>query len=134
MPKYTYQVRDEQGKTFTGSYTTDNQDRLRAALQNKGYLVLEITETTGGLFTSRTGTTRRKGGKVPGHMLAFFAEQLSTLIAGGVPLVRAIAPTGQSHAPAAPPRQSRWKAARQRRPACAPVLSPLYDGLFPSGR
>lgn len=96
MPKYTYKVRDEHGKTFTGSYTTDSKDRLRAALQNKGYLVLEITETTGGLFAPReTNTTRRKGGKVPGHVLAFFAEQLSTLIAGGVPLVRAISLLGQ---------------------------------------
>ena len=95
MPKYTYKVRDEQGKTFTGSYTTDNKDRLRAALQNKGYLVLDITETTGGLFSGKNTTTRRKGGKVPGHVLAFFAEQLSTLIAGGVPLVRAVDLLGQ---------------------------------------
>ncbi len=95
MPKYTYRVRDEQGKTFTGSYTTDSKDRLRAALQNKGYLVLDITEATGGLFTSKATTTRRRGGKVPGHVLAFFAEQLSTLIAGGVPLVRAVSLLGQ---------------------------------------
>ncbi|MBP5429722.1 MAG: type II secretion system F family protein [Elusimicrobiaceae bacterium] len=94
MPKYTYKVRDEQGKTFTGSYTTDNKERLITALQNKGYLVLEITEASKGLFASKAGP-RRKGGKVPGHVLAFFAEQLSTLIAGGVPLVRAVALLGQ---------------------------------------
>ena len=94
MPKYTYKVRDEHGKTFTGSYTTDSKDRLRAALQNKGYLVLDITEATGGLFASKQ-TTRKRGGKVPGHVLAFFAEQLSTLIAGGVPLVRAVSLLGQ---------------------------------------
>ncbi|MBR2082652.1 MAG: type II secretion system F family protein [Elusimicrobiaceae bacterium] len=94
MPKYTYKVRDEQGKTFTGSYTTDSKDRLRAALQNKGYLVLDITEATGGLFAPKQ-VTRKRGGKVPGHVLAFFAEQLSTLIAGGVPLVRAVSLLGQ---------------------------------------
>ncbi len=94
MPKYTYKVRDEHGKTFTGSYTTDSIDRLRAALQNKGYLVLDITEVSSGLFAPKT-KTRMKGGKVPGHVLAFFAEQLSTLIAGGVPLVRAITLLGQ---------------------------------------
>ena len=94
MPKYTYRVRDEQGKTFTGSYTTDNKDRLRAALQNRGYLVLDITEATRGLFAAKTDS-RRRGGKVPGHVLAFFAEQLSTLIAGGVPLVRAVTLLGQ---------------------------------------
>lgn len=95
MPKYTYKVRDEQGKTFTGSYTTESPDRLRAALQNKGYLVLDISEATGGLFSSGKTSTRRKGGKVPGHVLAFFAEQLSTLVAGGVPLVRAVSLLGQ---------------------------------------
>ncbi len=96
MPKYTYKVRDEQGRTFTGSYTTDNKDRLRAALQNKGYLVLDISEATGGLFSKVRGEhTRKRGGKVPGHVLAFFAEQLSTLIAGGVPLVRAVSLLGQ---------------------------------------
>ncbi len=94
MPKYTYKVRDEQGKTFTGSYTTDSKDRLRAALQHKGYLVLDITEASSGLFAVKEGT-RRKGGKVPGHVMAFFAEQLSTLIAGGVPLVRAVSLLGQ---------------------------------------
>lgn len=94
MPKYTYKVRDEQGKTFTGSYTTDSKDRLRAALQNRGYLVLDITEATRGLFAAKAQTTRR-GGKVPGHVLAFFSEQLSTLIAGGVPLVRAVTLLGQ---------------------------------------
>ncbi|MCQ2410850.1 MAG: type II secretion system F family protein, partial [Elusimicrobiaceae bacterium] len=36
-----------------------------------------------------------RGGKVPGHVLAFFAEQLSTLIAGGVPLVRGVALLGE---------------------------------------
>lgn len=95
MPKYTYKVKDEHGKIFTGSYTTDSKDRLRAALQNKGYFVLDISEATGGLFSSVKSGARRKGGKVPGHVLAFFAEQLSTLIAGGVPLVRAISLLGQ---------------------------------------
>ena len=94
MPKYTYKVKDEQGKVFTGSYTTDNKDRLRAALQNRGYLVLDITEATRGLFAPKN-EVRRRGGKVPGHILAFFAEQLSTLIAGGVPLVRAVTLLGQ---------------------------------------
>jgi type IV pilus assembly protein PilC len=48
------------------------------------------------LFSSvKENASRRKGGKVPGHVLAFFAEQLSTLIAGGVPLVRAISLLGQ---------------------------------------
>ena len=60
MPKYTYKVRDEQGRTFTGSYTTDNKDRLRAALQNKGVL-LEEDEPLGYCVTSADSSIRHVG-------------------------------------------------------------------------
>jgi len=95
MPKYTYTVRDENGKTLHGTYETDNRERLVLALQRKGYLVLSVTEASaaGGLFAK--GKKRKVGGKVPGHVLAFFAEQLSTLISGGVPLVRAVQLLGE---------------------------------------
>lgn len=95
MAKYTYVVKDMSGKTLRGSAETDNSDRLVHALQNKGYIVLEVKEgASSGLF-SKTGGPKYRGGKVPGHVLAFFAEQLSTLIAGGVPLVRAIQLLGE---------------------------------------
>ena len=94
MPRYTYKVRDQRGQTFTGSCTADSKDLVRTALQNKGFLVLDITESARGLFATKQ-SSRKRGGKVPGHVLAFFAEQLSTLIAGGVPLVRAMALLGQ---------------------------------------
>ena len=90
MPKYTYVVKDVNGKTMRGTAETDSSDRLVHALQNKGYIVLEVKEGSSvGLFSKASGP-KYYGGKVPGHVLAFFAEQLSTLIAGGVPLVRAI--------------------------------------------
>ena len=95
MAKYTYVVKDMSGKTLRGSAETDNSDRLVHALQNKGYIVLEVKEgASSGLF-SKAGGPKYRGGKVPGHVLAFFAEQLSTLIAGGVPLVRAIQLLGE---------------------------------------
>lgn len=95
MAKYTYVVKDVNGKTLRGSAETDNSERLVHALQNKGYIVLEIKEGgKGGLFSS-SSSKKYYGGKVPGHALAFFAEQLSTLIAGGVPLVRAVQLLGE---------------------------------------
>ena len=95
MPKYTYTVRDENGKTLHGSYETDSREKIIIALQKKGYLVLSVTEAgaAGGLFAK--GGSRKTGGKVKGHVLAFFAEQLSTLISGGVPLVRAVQLLGE---------------------------------------
>jgi type IV pilus assembly protein PilC len=96
MQKYTYTVRDANGKTLKGSVSADNREKVILALQNKGYLVLEVKEGTGGgLFGGGGGAPRKRGGKVPGHVLAFFAEQLSTLIAGGVPLVRAVSLLGE---------------------------------------
>lgn len=97
MQKYTYTVRDADGKTLKGSITADNREKVILALQNKGYLVLEVNEGAGGggLFGGGSSSARKRGGKVPGHVLAFFAEQLSTLIAGGVPLVRAVSLLGE---------------------------------------
>ena len=96
MQKYTYTVRDANGKTLRGSIISDNKEKVILALQNKGYLVLEIKEKSGGLFGGgSSGATRKRSGKVPGHVLAFFAEQLATLIAGGVPLVRAVSLLGE---------------------------------------
>lgn len=94
MQKYTYTVRDENGKTLRGSISSDNREKVILALQNKGYLVLDVQAGGGGLFSGGKGM-RKRGGKVPGHVLAFFAEQLATLIAGGVPLVRAVSLLGE---------------------------------------
>jgi len=95
MAKYTYTVKDVNGKLLRGSAETDSSDRLVQALQNKGFVVLEVREGMGGGLFSKKGGKKYYGGKVPGHVLAFFAEQLSTLIAGGVPLVRAVQLLGE---------------------------------------
>lgn len=92
MQKYTYLVKDSDGKSHKGTVTADSREKVIFALQNKGYLVLDVHEGSGRIFG---GGARRRGGKVPGHVLAFFAEQLSTLIAGGVPLVRAVSLLGE---------------------------------------
>ncbi|MBR3603349.1 MAG: type II secretion system F family protein [Elusimicrobiaceae bacterium] len=90
MQKYSYVVKDGNGKTLKGSINAESRDRVIFALQNKGYIILEVRDgSSSGLF-GKTAGTKKVGGKVPGHVLAFFAEQLSTLIAGGVPLVRAV--------------------------------------------
>lgn len=94
MQKYTYTVKDANGKTLRGSVSASDRDKVIVALQNKGYLVLDVQAGGGGMFNKPKGT-RKRGGKVPGHVMAFFAEQLSTLIAGGVPLVRAISLLGE---------------------------------------
>ncbi len=90
MQKYSYVVKDSTGKTRKGSINAESRDRVIFALQNKGFIILEVKEGAASLF-GKTAGAKKVGGKVSGHVLAFFAEQLSTLIAGGVPLARAIA-------------------------------------------
>lgn len=90
MQKYTYIVKDGNGKTLKGSINSESRDRVIFALQNKGYIILDVREGSGGSLFGKSSGAKTVGHKVPGHVLAFFAEQLSTLIAGGVPLVRAV--------------------------------------------
>lgn len=93
MQKFTYIVKDTEGKTLKGTIPAESKEKVIFALQNKGYIILEVREGTGGMLGG--GGPKKHSGKVPGHVLAFFAEQLSTLIAGGVPLVRAISLLGE---------------------------------------
>lgn len=95
MRRYTYTVKDANGKTLRGTVSADDKERVIVALQNKGYLVLDVQEGGGSALFGRSTGTRRRGKKVAGHVMAFFAEQLSTLIAGGVPLVRAVSLLGE---------------------------------------
>ena len=95
MQKYSYVVKDRSGKTLKGSISAESKERVIFALQNKGFIILEVREGGGPSLFGKTAGRKQVGGKVPGHVLAFFDEQLSTLIAGGVPLVRAISLLGE---------------------------------------
>ncbi len=91
MKKFSYIVQDGMGKTFKGSLSAESRDKAVLALQEKGFIILEVKE--GGKAAGPVG--KKFGGKVPNHVMAFFGEQLSTLISGGVPLVRAISLLGE---------------------------------------
>lgn len=89
MPRFIYTVQDAEGNVTTGAMEGDDEDVVISALQSKGYFILSVQsekEKTRGLFS----LTKKAEGKVSGRELVFFGEQLSTLVAGGVPLVRAL--------------------------------------------
>lgn len=92
MAKFTYTVRDLEGKIFKGSIDAPNKNQAIDYLQSKGVMVIDVTAAVMSKGVFGFGTSKAAIGSVKpaGHVLAFFAEQLSTLIAGGVPLVRAI--------------------------------------------
>lgn len=93
MAKFTYTVRDLEGKIYKGSLDAPNRNQAIDYLQSRGLMVVDVSLASigkgklGGLFNNKVSIGNVKPA---GHVLAFFAEQLSTLIAGGVPLVRAI--------------------------------------------
>lgn len=89
MPRFIYTVQDAEGNVTTGAMEAEDEDAVISALQNKGYFILSIQsekESAKGLFS----LTKKAEGKVSGRELVFLGEQLSTLVAGGVPLVRAL--------------------------------------------
>ena len=89
MARFIYTVQDAEGNVSTGAMEADDEDAVISALQNKGYFILSIqseSEKAKGLFS----ITKKSGGKVSGRELVFLGEQLSTLVSGGVPLVRAL--------------------------------------------
>src|SRR6202044_2248895 len=62
-------------------------------LQGKGYFILSISADKASAGGSKAV---QGGGKVDLRELVFFAEQLATLLNGGVPLVRALALLGEN--------------------------------------
>ncbi|MBO4675580.1 MAG: type II secretion system F family protein, partial [Elusimicrobiaceae bacterium] len=92
MAKFSYTVKDLEGKIYKGSIEAPDKNQAIDLLQSKGVMVIEVSlaaasKTSIGNFS---GPKTLGSTKPAGHVLAFFAEQLSTLISGGVPLVRAI--------------------------------------------
>ena len=96
MPKFNCTVQDSNGKYIRSSITADTMEKAIYALQAKGFIILEMKpEKTKSSLASMFGSARIGSKKIKGHVLAFFAEQLSTLLSGGVPLIRAISLLGE---------------------------------------
>ncbi|MFA6029052.1 MAG: type II secretion system F family protein [Elusimicrobiota bacterium] len=88
MSKFLYTVQDSKGDTSSGSVEASDENEAINALQGRGFFILSIQaerESPSPLKRLRGGT-----GSVGGRDLAFFGEQLATLLNGGVPLVRGL--------------------------------------------
>lgn len=93
MARYSYTVQDAKGETSSGALEAGDENEAISALQSKGYFILSITTDKA---TSGAGGKSQGGGSVALRDLVFFAEQLSTLLNGGVPLVRALSLLGEN--------------------------------------
>ncbi len=93
MARYSYTVQDSKGETSSGAIEAADENEAINALQAKGYFILSISSDKGGSAAAKSGGG---GGKVAVRDLVFFAEQLATLLNGGVPLVRALSLLGDN--------------------------------------
>ncbi len=94
MARYAYTVQDSKGETSSGALEANNENEAINSLQAKGYFILSIIadKATGPGGSKPAGS----GGTPALRDLVFFAEQLSTLLNGGVPLVRALSLLGEN--------------------------------------
>ncbi|MBI4371767.1 MAG: type II secretion system F family protein [Elusimicrobia bacterium] len=91
MARFSYTIQDGKGETSSGMIEAADENEAVNALQAQGSFILAIrAEQAGG---SAAGG---RGGSVGTRDLVFFAEQLATLLNGGVPLVRALSLLGEN--------------------------------------
>ena len=94
MGRFIYTVQDAQGMVTTGHVNADDEEQAVQSLQIKGLFILAIHSED---VQSKSIFNLKKfnKGKVSGRDLVFFGEQMSTLLGGGIPLVRALSLLGE---------------------------------------
>ena len=84
---YTYEVRDQSGKTISGTIVADSQALVLERLKEQGMVPVKVAlQKKVGLkmeFNVRT--------KVKLKDLAIFSRQFSTMVSSGLPMLRALA-------------------------------------------
>ncbi|MBI5883104.1 MAG: type II secretion system F family protein [Elusimicrobia bacterium] len=95
MARFAYTVQDSKGETISGSLEANDENDAIGVLQGKGYFILSISSDKSARSSlSGKGAAVSSAG-VAERDLVFFAEQLATLLNGGVPLVRALSLLGE---------------------------------------
>ncbi len=92
MAQFNYIVQDSRGESSSGALDANDENEAISLLQGKGYFILSISAVRAAHAASGLA---HSSGKVAARDLIFFAEQLSTLLNGGIPLVRALSLLGE---------------------------------------
>ena len=93
MSRFVYTVQDSKGDTASGALDAADENEAISALQGKGYFILSLQQEKAAPGALDRFKFAGKG--VSTRDLAFFGEQLATLLNGGVPLVRALSLLGE---------------------------------------
>lgn len=87
MPLYSYKVKNEAGKLFTGEAKVDSEEELRRLLLDKGYTPVEIVEKN---VINDISQIRLFKPRVKVKDLAVFCRQFSIVLEAGVPIANAL--------------------------------------------
>ena len=97
MAKFSYTVKNKDGKTLKNIVEAGNKEALVAELQSKGYFIVGVTDLTHAPTTQpkpRSTKKRKrkqlKRNKIKLHDLLVFSRQLATMLKAGVPLTRSL--------------------------------------------
>lgn len=95
MPKYTYIVKDKEGKSFKNVLDAPSQEAAIDRLQKMNYFVISLNELNISAPTQRSANAPKKAKKFP-HIevkledMLIFSRQLATMLESGVTLIRSI--------------------------------------------
>ncbi|MBI4677942.1 MAG: type II secretion system F family protein [Elusimicrobia bacterium] len=95
MARFAYTVQDSKGETISGSLEANDENDAIGVLQGKGYFILSISSDKSARSSLAGKVSGARAVSVAQRDLVFFAEQLATLLNGGVPLVRALSLLGE---------------------------------------
>lgn len=87
MPLYTYKVKTETGKFYTGEAKMDSQEELVSLLREKGYTPVEILEKNAFTDISTIGIFKQR---VKLKDMAIFCRQFAIVLEAGVPISTAM--------------------------------------------
>lgn len=83
MPVYSYKVKTETGKVYSGETKIDSVEELRRLLEEKGYTPIEIVEKNAFTDISTIGLFKQR---VKTKDLAVFCRQFAIILQAGVPI------------------------------------------------
>lgn len=94
MPKFSYVVKDKDGKTYKDVTDASNQTALIEKLQRQNYFIISIKDLTSTLTFQKQGAKKNKKRfshkKTKLDDLLTFSSQLATMLESGVALIRSL--------------------------------------------
>ena len=85
MPTFAYVVKDQSGKTHSGTLETKSRSALIEQLWKQELVILSIEERTQSSMLVRVGQA-----KVKPEQLVIFSRQLATMVDSGIPIAQAL--------------------------------------------